>query len=231
METRQIRSKISLWIFSVVMILFYYMGLAYPKQTDFWLVRYGFLILFFEFLSLFVIVLVLMMAGEEDITLKPFKWIHTNWIPIFFLGLIIFMAFAASSIFNFLVFPYFLLSIAIKYFAFKKINTVKGTDEKMIGVLRGVLASMLSLCPALFLPIPFLSTVRDTFSHQTDILAKFILENMPPSHGNISTGDIPVWIALAGIIYFISFPLFDSIISFYELKTGRSLRYMRWKNE
>ena len=46
-------SKIFFWIFCISMILSYYVGLAYPIETNFWLVKNGVPIIILELLSIF----------------------------------------------------------------------------------------------------------------------------------------------------------------------------------
>ena len=120
-DSTQLLSKIPFLLFSAAMILFYYTGLAFPEETNFWLVSYGFPILMLEFLGICVIVLLLSIINKEN----------QKRMPILGLIVIMLMAFAFTALFNIILYLYFLISTGIKYVAFKKFRTLQRLPNEL----------------------------------------------------------------------------------------------------
>ena len=202
MKIKQLFLKIPVFAFCFIMILFYYNGLLYPQETNYWIAQFGLPILFLELLSLFVF-----------ISLSIFD--YNSYMGGILLIVIVLIALFFTFFFNILIFLYFLLSIFIKFIAFKKERNIEETDEDMGGL--GV--TTLSWLIAIFIGIVFSSILNNFFPTQIEIIKKFILEQLPTGvHivGNIG-GMIPLW----GISYFTCSIIFNIVVIIYNFRKNK----------
>jgi len=199
MKIREVFLKIPFFVFCFSMILFYSYGLLYPQETNYWIAQFGLPILFLEILSLFVF-----------ISLSIFDY-DPYMGSILFIAIVL-IAFFFTFFFNILVFLYFLLSIFIKFFAFKKKITIEENDEDLGGF--GV--TTLSWFIAIFIGVVFSSILNNFFPNQIEIINKYIIEQLPTGvHiiGNFG-GLIPLW----GVSYFSCSMIFNIVAIIYNFR-------------
>jgi len=183
MKIIRVISMIPFLIFCSIMILFFYNGFLYPIVTDFWIVRYGIPVLIFELCSIFMIFFLLSITSKE----KKFTWL----IFIFFFIMPIIFSFFLTYIFNIYMFPYFLLSIFIKFIVFRKI------DESHD--FTGVIITILSIPLSMAIGAIFNSMILDRFPYQSGLINSY-MDSLAKSSGNMNNpaGFFALW----GIFYF-----------------------------
>ena len=194
--------KIPFFIFCFIMILFYYNGLLYPPETNYWITQIGLPILFLEILSIFVFI---------SLSISDYD----SYMGGILLIAILLIAFFFTFFFNILIFLYFLLSIAIKFIAFKKKRNVEEADEGIGGL--GVTA--LSWLIAIFIGAVFSPILNNFFPNQIEIINEYILEQLPTGvhiTGNFG-GMIPLW----GISYFSCSIIFNIVVIIYNYKKNK----------
>lgn len=128
--------NISYLLFHLGMAGYFIYAFFYPAETDFWLVKNGFPIIMLEFFGIFVMLGLAHFTGKdtgwrasgaykhpklkevfEKISIKT--GIPERRLDMLFTALIgLVMAFAFTAIFNIMLFVYFLVSVAVKYFSF-----------------------------------------------------------------------------------------------------------------
>jgi len=203
MQIKRFVSLIPFLIFCVIMISFFYNGFLYPIESDFWIVRFGIPILVFELCSIFVILFFLSITGED----KSFNWaifLSTFVFPLFF-------CFAVSFFYNIFLFPYFLLSIFIKYLGFRKI---KNFDD-----FPGLTITSLSLLFSMVIGGVFESYLSKSYPAQSEIIVDYIINNMPVEGDNTITGS---FVVLFGFFYFSFQIIFTLIYEIFHNKKRKS---------
>ena len=202
MKNKKIIKKISFFAFSFIMIIFFFVGLAYPEETDFWLVKYGFTLLILEVVSSGFLIFSLPSLSKKKIDL----FLIIGFI--FYLGFA--LPFAAYS--NILLVPYFIVSGSIKYFYFNK-KDVKDELRRRIGTIffTAFSFSFSIVCALLLSPL-----LTNIFPTQIELL-KNVFVNLGGGSGDIAEN--PGIIALWGVFYFVFLMLFDLILHKFKSKT------------
>lgn len=213
MKIKRLLSEVPFLIFCVAMIPCYYNGFMYPEANDFWIVRYGAPILIFELFSIITVFVLLDLANGRD-AIKPLEYAKVAFFPIL-------VSFVIAYIFNIWMFPYFFLSISLKYFAFRKI---KYSDE-LSRRISTLVISVVAMVTSMFIGFFCSSSLLDIFPHQSIIINQFITENSPfpiSSGGDgMDVQNMAGAIMLWGVCYFIFLFLFTII---YEIKVWRKIR-------
>jgi len=222
MELKSIHQRIIFWVFCISMILFFYIGAMYPVETNYWLVTNGVPIFIIEFLSIFSILMLLVLTNkkaEERLNIEVSGFIVSKYSKKtgYLIGLIciFLMAFFFFYIYSIWIFGYFLLSHAVKYFAFKKITTVEETN-KAINAWGGATVSVILSGLISFFFSGFTGSI---FSEQITLMNEYhreILSNAGAT-GYASFEFFILW----GILYFIMLIFFDWLAPVWEEKTGK----------
>jgi len=183
MQIKRVISLIPFFVFSIIMISYFYNGFINPIETDYWIVRFGIPIIFFELCSLFCIIFLLSITGEG----KSFNW------PIFLLTFLmpVSFCFIISIFYNLLFFLYFLLSIFLKYIGFRKSKDLNDFPVLTINSLSWLFSMMIAAF--------FGTIVSNAYKSQNDLIINNIVSNIPASVENTITGG---FIVLFGISYF-----------------------------
>jgi heme/copper-type cytochrome/quinol oxidase subunit 2 len=180
------------------MIYFYDQGLADPIKTDYWLVNFGLIILFLEFITLFVVVIFLRIQDPAE----------SKGQLIFWLIIMIIMAFAFSAFQNIVLFGYFLLSVAIRFVLVRK----KPSTDQTTGETRWIMITAAAIVLSVMVAVVFSSSLVYSYSSQIDLLRDYIQNH--GSFGGKASGMIPenpAFIAVWGIFYFLFQILFTII--------------------
>ena len=199
MIIKSIVTQVPLWVFSLTMIGFYYIGLVSPEQTNFWIVHYGYPIIFLELLSLFAYVMVSHIAEYKEY----FSW------SMGFLIILVIIAFSFTYLFNIVVFFYFLLSLGIKYISLRRI----GDDDKLEADLA---TPALSWLCAVCIGLVCSPLLRNFYSRQIELIEQYVKNVLLPGvqiTGNIAGVYLGGIIALMGIVFF-SCTILISIVRF-----------------
>jgi len=202
MKIKRILSEVPFLIFCIYMIPYYYNGFVCPEENNFWIVRYGAPILFFELFSIILLFFLLDWADrKESIRLQDFiKIIILPMLFIFFL----------TYVFNIWLFPYFLLSTSLKYLAFRKIQSIDDLNRRFSSLIVSVVSILISM----FIGAFFSTIILNNFQNQSNMINQFISENSPfPSSGDIKNpaGFIMLW----GISYFVFLIIFTLIFEIF----------------
>jgi len=199
------------------MILFFYIGLAYPEQTNYWLVKNGLIIMILEFMSIFSMILLLVIANKDaeiqlGVEVKGILADRLSNRTNYFIGLIcvMIMALVFTSFFNIWLFIYFVISSVVKFIAFKQIKATLQINEtiKSIGItlISLILSGIIGFISSIFL--------SGVFQDQLSLLYKY--------HSSISTASASIQVfAFWGILYFAFLIFFDWFADFYEARTGK----------
>ena len=166
----------------------------YPVESDFWLIKNGFLILIIEFFSLFIIVF-LSDFWQERQSRSEHKTIH----PLVGLCAVLLMTSIIIIVFNPLLLLYFLVSIGVKFFRFRS-ETSRST------IAMNQVYSVIFLVLSAFATLLF-SQIMLSFSDQI-IAYRSFFESLP---GKMSGAvvDNPGFIAMWGFFYFIFLSIFE----------------------
>ena len=221
--------KIPFWIFCISMFLFFILGAMYPVETNYWLVSNGVPIFLIEFLSIFTTVFLLVIANKEaekrlNIQVSGILGSRMSKKTSYIVGLIaiFLMAFVFLFIYSIWIFAYFLLSHAVKYFAFKKILTKEETNR----TLNAWGGATVSLILSSILSVILMGITHSIFSEQIILMNEYhsqILSNAGVT-GYASLEFFIMW----GIIYYAMVVFFDWIAPIWEEKTG--LPFVRSSN-
>ena len=217
MKIKSILLKLPFWIFCISMILFFYIGLAYPEQTNYWLATNGIIIMILEFISIFSMILLLVIANKNaEIQLGiEVKGILADRLPNrtnYFIGLIcvMIMALVFTSFYNIWLFVYFLISSIVKFVAFKQIKTTSQTNEKIRSIGITIISLIFSAIIGFILSI-FLCGI---FQEQLALLYEY--------HSSVSAASASIQVFVFwGILYFAFLIFFDWYADFYEARTGK----------
>jgi len=188
------------------MVFLYYTGLINPKPTDFWLIRYGFPILILEFLSVFSILIL------PNLINNGFK----DKVSLYVLFTILLMAFVLTININIFLFLYFILSIFIKYFVFKKQKVSVG----FMNDFKGIMVTTFAFLTSLSLAFVFSSSLINIYPDQIEILKQFIIEEVKVNiKGEIFNN--PSLVALWGMLHFAFLFIFTLLIDFSNIKRSK----------
>ena len=198
MEIKIVLKKIPFWTFCILMVILFLTGIAYPRQTDYWIIKNAYPILMFEFLSIFTTVFLLGFRINKD------------KIAIgFVLSLSLLIAYTIAKDYNIWLILYFIVSIVVKYIAYKRIESI----FKATKILENV---MISAVPFLFSAMLGLMTspvIKNVYSRQIDLIIKSEQE-LIQKHDYSENGI--AFIVAWGITYFILACLFDIIKMIYD---------------
>jgi hypothetical protein len=217
MKIKRLFSKIPLWIFCIVMIIFFYAGLAYPIQTDYWLVKNGIIIMILEFISIFSTIILLSASSAEaekklgvqvsGLLAEKLPRKVNYWI-IFVVIMI--MALFFTSFYNIWLFFYFLVSNGIKFFGFKQMKITKQINDSVrafgVTIISLILSAIIGFISSFFIGIFFHDQLDLLYDYQKSIFSGFAA--------------IEVF-AMWGILYFALLIFFDWYADYWETKTGK----------
>jgi hypothetical protein len=223
MKERIIFKKIPFWLFAILMIILFYVGIAFPENTNYWLVKNGMGILILEFLSFFSFNIIYSLQvessddwNERSILNKEDSKKAGKILSWFFLFVIIIVALGFTYYINIWLFLYFILVNVIRYFAFLRIKT----DVQANKSLDFIIIQMMTLVISGFIALPLSEFFREVFSNQVRLLEQFfqnlLIESDKSGYANIE------FFAAWGIFYFLFLFLIDMIIVSYEINTGRT---------
>lgn len=198
MGNKKLMNKIPFWLFCVFMAITFFIGVSYPEQTQFWIVRNAYPIIIFELLSLFTTVFIF-----------GFRIYKSIVAIVFVLLMSIVMAYYIASNFNIWLMPYFLISLAVKYIASKKIESI----SKVSKLLDDIMINSIPYLFSVFIALIFSSTFQNVFTKQIQLIFEFEKEFLEKNDFSMQGFSLVV---LWGIIYFIFAFLFDIIRLFYE---------------
>lgn len=208
--------KLPLWFFSVVMIFLYLTGFLYPSENDFWLVKNGYTIIYLEFFSILATFCIFFWYDKE---------IQDKNTYLACLIFISFVVFGLTFIYNIALFFYYLVSLVIKYFAFKKSEKISWDGFKNSGI--SMIIFFISLFSAYLLARGYLSFFNDVFSQQIRLIYMFEEELIKTSTESIpfftsTAHENIVQMFLWGLIYFILLLITELIWIFYKLKKRKN---------
>jgi len=222
MKIKRLFPKIPFCIFCISMILLFCNGLAYPEETNYWIVTNGVVIMFLEFISLFSTVTLFNIAEDKikkqlrmQFEEKPTKERYFRidlYVNYFALFVTMFMALYLSYLYNIWLFIYFIITNAVKFYGFKQTKTISELNEKN----KYIAVSLITLILSSSFSLVLLEFVGSYFHNQL-ILLQEVHNSMFPSV-DVSIG----WLVFWGIFYFIFILFFDFLIDYWEYKTGKS---------
>jgi len=221
MKSLYLLYKLPFWIFSINLIILFYIGFVYPSETDFWLVRYGYSIYWLEAGSIMASLCILSPYLFED----EGKIGKLKGKILFWIGLIMFTtaAFFITYQLNLLLFPYFLISTGIKYylFTFKKSENEKWEGLKDWGLTFIMFISASVIANILTYNV-LSSFFNDVFSQQIQLISQFeekLIVNLEKSFSFVSS-DVSnvIYMFLWGIVYFIMIIVVDLLLIYRKYK-------------
>jgi hypothetical protein len=198
MDWKVVLSRLIFFIFCASMIYFYYQGLVDPIGTHYWLVSFGLAILLLDFCTLFVVALFLRM---QDTPKGKRFW-------LFWLAMVIIIAFGASVYLNILLFGYFLVSIGIRFLLTRR----RQSADQMSGDTRWIFITGVAIVLSVTVAVAFSSALLSMYPSQIELLRQYIQHHTSPGGMSGMIPDNPGFIAVWGIFYFL-FQILFTVVS------------------
>jgi len=198
MEIKKLMNKIPFWLFCIIMTISFFIGVSYPEETQFWIVRNAYPIILFELLSLFTTVFIFGFRIYKSI-------VAIGFVLLMSVGI----AYYIASNFNIWLMPYFLISLVVKYIASKKIESI----SKLSKLLDNTMINSIPYLFSVFIALIFSSAFQNVFTKQIRLIFEFekeFLEKNDFSQQGFSL------VVLWGIIYFVFAFIFDIVRLSYE---------------
>ena len=180
MKIKSVIPKVTFILFNAIMIYYFIRGFLHPVETNFWLVRYGFLIILMELFCAPAILAIHEIKKKKRIELFGFLLI-----------IILFPLLFSFGYGNYKVFLFFVLTILSKFFLIKSENYEK--DVKLS------VSVMIAFMIGAFLSSIFLTKTVNIFAHQQELFA---------SVNGVFINN-PVQILIWGVLYYLLLTIFQ----------------------